>query len=224
MQGFWCWQGIQARSNRCSPLRLHVGMAQARSSSYLCIHRIVFLRTRSLCCAGSRDRLSTRLCLPVRADTAAGGRVLPSGGRELPVCRLHVAATGTGLCSAGAQRLHGAGGLAKRCAQTSTLHQLWGDSPAQAPGAAVLRAPLAVRLLSARAKSCSGHTHPRHVALLQVHQPICLTKKHGAPYRGDGGTALISSLAPLAAHAFLPGAVQWDGAPRCFGGRAHPVH
>ena len=51
----------------------------------------------------------------------------PGGGRELPVCRVHLAATGTRLCSAGAQRLCGAGGVAAGGAHTSTLHNLGGD-------------------------------------------------------------------------------------------------
>ena len=118
-------------------------------------------RMWSCCCVPGQQREPEHGCpLFVCTDTGGGGPVLPGRGRALPVCRVRVAAAGAGHCSAAAQPLRGAGGVATGSAQAETVHAPVAAQPARgAAGVAVPRARLTV-LCSARAPILPANLSP----------------------------------------------------------------
>lgn len=80
MQGFWCWPGIPASSNRCSPLCLRAGIAQAHSSSYLRIHRVFFRFTRSFLLCGEARSVQRSSACPRAQILLQAAESCPGGG------------------------------------------------------------------------------------------------------------------------------------------------
>ena len=109
-------------------------------------------RRRCSCCAACRAHTVVRekhntnqQCASACADNAAGGAVLPSRGRELPVRQLCVAAAGAGLRGAGAQPVRGGGGVAAGGSHPRDVCRTGGTQLPLAAGAAAPREALAVR-------------------------------------------------------------------------------
>ena len=93
----------------------------------------------SACCAKAATSVSATGLLCCDADPAGGGPVLPSRGRELPVCGVHVAAAGARLLGAGAQPVRGGGGVAAGRAQAEAVPGAPQGRPACTAGATDLR-------------------------------------------------------------------------------------